>query len=188
MKRPSAAWQLDAFLTATPVELREAFPECPAGRSLDRAQWPSQHAEWRKANGLAEEVVAAPSEPAFMRRLLPRERDIVRTFQGRFLPGPGAGELFFDISQSIHRVPVSEGVVPCICPGSRIWSLARARLLHGSELLSLQGLFHKDFPAARAGPGAGVFPHHLLCDLAGNAFLAPVFQSWLLTIPVEGAC
>ena len=104
--------------------------------------------------------------------LTTREQDLLRLLYAKsMLQGVElkSCECFFDISQSIGRVPTGWGVCPCICPNGRIWSTSRGRLLAGREKMALQGLLcGTDFPVWES------FPDRVLSDLAGNAFSTTV--------------
>jgi hypothetical protein len=84
--------------------------------------------------------------------------------------------VFVDGGQRADRAPVGVGVVPCITPNAYLCCSTEQRRLQGREVFAYQGLHIDDYPANAE------FPEHLLRDLAGNAFAAPVFLMVLLAV------
>ena len=103
-----------------------------------------------------------------------REIDICRMqlAKHRRLHGVRRHTVFFDVSQSAHRVPRGVNACCTILPSGRILVAQddAVRPLFGVEALALQGLDLSSLPNAAA---SARFSHSFLTDVAGNAYSTP---------------
>ena len=92
-------------------------------------------------------------------------------------PGTGTPDIVFNLESSVDRVVHrNHERMHCLVPRGLYWLKHRGRMLLGVEALLLQGCDLNDLPTCR--PKA--WQNNFLNSLAGNAFSAPHFVSWLI--------
>jgi site-specific DNA-cytosine methylase len=169
--------------TAAPVqrELAQRLAAGPrASAASASAEWPAlQMREYRgRALRWGQGPDGASASSPWYPTLNPRERG---TLVYSLAVHPD--RLLHNISQQIHRVPVSalvdgRHVAPTQMPGQLVWVCAagsQPRLLLGREALLLQG-----FPVGRTQALADSVAESFLQDLAGNAMALPVVLAVLM--------
>ena len=81
---------------------------------------------------------------------------------------PSKTRCMIDLSQSLNRARMSTtgDIIGCVTPKMHQWLTDRARFLHGSEALALQGIHY----GPRQEHLTNEYSSEFLQDLAGNAF------------------
>ena len=148
-------------------------------------KWQSAHMQAAEKLGVVWPFQTVPSfeDDAWFQTLTAREQELVSFVYLCNEKKEKAADrvLFFDVSQTISRIPSSTTVVPTLLPHSKLWSVQKERLLIASEYLSLQGF---NFPPVKLQE----FSASQLTDLAGNAFSVPVFMAALASTLAMHQC
>ena len=108
--------------------------------------------------------------------LPPRSRDslLLHLCKEKF---PGSPDLIFNLEMSADRISCRSGNhLHCIVPRGAYWLKSRSRVLLGVEALLLQGADIHELPTLRPR----VWPNAFLQNLAGNAFNAAQFATWMV--------
>jgi len=92
-------------------------------------------------------------------------------------------DLVVDVAKSAERAPWCVGATPCVLPNSRLYWRRQQRVLGAREMLALQGIWPRDFPALESWCQSDT-RSRVLMDMAGNAFTSTVCSAVCLGIMV----
>eukprot|EP00438_Fugacium_kawagutii_P018067 Skav221812 [mRNA] locus=scaffold2435:173350:173865:- [translate_table: standard] len=92
-------------------------------------------------------------------------------------------QVILDLAKSEQRAPVQHNKTPCLVANSAMFWNNQNRFLSAEEVLALQGIFTKDFRAAKT---TFLTKHRRLChDLTGNAFSMSVCSAVLTAVMLK---
>lgn len=144
-----------------------------------RLKWVALHEAAWAASAFPEDkkyYQAMLEKSPFYQYLSPRAQDslLLQLCHESF---PGTPDIVSNLESSVDRVVHrNHERMHCLVPRGLYWLKHRGRMLLGVEALLLQGCDLNDLPTCR--PKA--WQNNFLNSLAGNAFSAPHFVSWLI--------
>eukprot|EP00435_Cladocopium_sp_Y103_P031119 s631_g7.t2 len=115
--------------------------------------------------------------------LNPRQRKVLKAGLKKVPHRRPRDEVIVDVAKSDKRCPVQLQRTPCLVANSMMYWENQQRFLSAEEVLALQGIFTKDFKAAK---GKFLTKHRRLChDLTGNAFSMSVCSAVLSAVMLK---
>ena len=136
---------------------------------------------WKMAS-LFRQVHARPDSRKAKQVLTSRQRRVLALVKQHKAKHKG---LVVDVGQGEDRGGsfCSGGAAPCLLPNSKLYHADRKQVLGVEQVLALQGIFRKDFPALPAWAAAR---RTLARDMAGNAFSTTTCMAVVLAALIHG--